>query len=163
MTDRYDLIIIGSGAGGGTLAHRLAPTGKRILLLERGDYLPRERENWDPTAVFVQSKYKAKETWYGSDGRPFHPGIHYYVGGNTKMYGAALFRLRRQDFGEIRHHGGISPAWPLGYDDFESYYVAGRAPLLRARPAWRGSYGSCFEQALSLSAGQPRAAHPGAP
>jgi choline dehydrogenase-like flavoprotein len=123
MTDRYDLIIIGSGAGGGTLAHRLAPTGKRILLLERGNYLPRERENWDPTAVFVQSKYKAKETWYGSDGRPFHPGIHYYVGGNTKMYGAALFRLRRQDFGEIRHHGGISPAWPLGYDDFESYYV----------------------------------------
>jgi len=69
MTNRYDLIIIGSGAGGGTLAHRLAPTGKRILLLERGDYLPRERENWDPTAVFVQSKYKAKETWYGSDGR----------------------------------------------------------------------------------------------
>src|SRR5438093_1188472 len=75
MTDQYDLIIIGSGAGGGTLAHRLAPTGKRILLLERGDYLPRERENWDPTAVFVQSKYKAKETWYGSDGRPFHPGM----------------------------------------------------------------------------------------
>src|SRR6476659_8939925 len=123
MTDHYDLIIIGSGAGGGTLAHRLAQTGKRILLLERGDYLPRERENWDPTAVFVQSKYKAKETWYGSDGRAFHPGIHYYVGGNTKMYGAALFRLRRQDFGEIRHHGGISPAWPLSYDEMEPYYT----------------------------------------
>ena len=90
---RYDVIIIGTGAGGGTLAHRLAPTGKRILLLERGDFLPRERDNWDPTAVFVQSKYKAQETWYGKDGRAFHPGIHYYVGGNTKFYGAALFRL----------------------------------------------------------------------
>jgi len=123
MSDQYDLIIIGSGAGGGTLAHRLAPTGKRILLLERGDYLPRERENWDPSAVFVRSKYVAKETWYGKDGRAFHPGIHYYVGGNTKMYGAALFRLRKEDFGEIRHHGGISPAWPIGYDDFEPYYA----------------------------------------
>ncbi|HEY2184853.1 MAG TPA: GMC family oxidoreductase [Xanthobacteraceae bacterium] len=122
MTDHYDLIIIGSGAGGGTLAHRLAPTGKRTLLLERGDYLPRERENWDPSAVFVQSKYRAKETWYGKDGSAFHPGIHYYVGGNTKVYGAALFRLRKQDFGEIRHHGGISPAWPLGYDELEPYY-----------------------------------------
>src|SRR3954465_7207630 len=81
-----DVIIIGSGAGGGTLAHRLAATGNRILLLERGDYLPRERENWEASAVFVQSKYVAKETWYGKDGRAFHPGIHYYVGGNTKMY-----------------------------------------------------------------------------
>ena len=120
--DEYDLVIIGSGAGGGTLAHRLAPTGKRILLLERGDYLPRERENWDASEVFVKSRYVAKETWYGSDGRAFHPGIHYYVGGNTKMYGAALFRLRKEDFGEIRHHGGLSPAWPIGYDDFEPYY-----------------------------------------
>jgi choline dehydrogenase-like flavoprotein len=121
-SERYDVIIIGTGAGGGTLAYRLAPTGKRILLLERGDFLPRERDNWDPTAVFVQSKYKAQETWYGKDGRAFHPGIHYYVGGNTKFYGAALFRLRKEDFGEIRHHGGISPAWPIGYADFEPYY-----------------------------------------
>jgi choline dehydrogenase-like flavoprotein len=82
-SERYDVIIIGTGAGGGTLAYRLAPSGKRILLLERGDFLPRERDNWDPTAVFVQSKYKARETWYGKDGRAFHPGIHYYVGGNT--------------------------------------------------------------------------------
>src|SRR6516225_9930762 len=121
-SERYDVIIIGTGAGGGTLAYRLAPTGKRILLLERGDFLPRERDNWDPTAVFVHSKYKARETWYGKDGRAFHPGIHYYVGGNTKFYGAALFRLRKEDFGEIRHHGGISPAWPIGYADFEPYY-----------------------------------------
>ncbi|HEY7300781.1 MAG TPA: GMC family oxidoreductase [Xanthobacteraceae bacterium] len=120
--DRYDVIIIGTGAGGGTVAYRLAPSGKRILLLERGDFLPRERENWDATAVFVQGKYQAKETWYDSHGHSFRPGIHYWVGGNTKVYGAALFRLRKEDFGEIKHHGGTSPAWPLGYDDFEPYY-----------------------------------------
>ncbi|HJU19534.1 MAG TPA: GMC family oxidoreductase [Stellaceae bacterium] len=122
FSERYDVIIIGTGAGGGTLAYRLAPSGKRILLLERGDFLPRERDNWDATAVFVDAKYQAKETWYGKDGRSFHPGIHYWVGGNTKVYGAALFRLRREDFGEIQHHGGVSPAWPLGYEDFEPYY-----------------------------------------
>jgi choline dehydrogenase-like flavoprotein len=121
-SERYDVIIIGTGAGGGTLAYRLAPSGKRILLLERGDFLPRERDNWDATAVFVDAKYQAKETWYGRDGRSFYPGIHYWVGGNTKMYGAALFRLRQEDFGEIKHHGGISPAWPLDYEDFEPYY-----------------------------------------
>jgi choline dehydrogenase-like flavoprotein len=124
MTQHWDVIIIGSGAGGGTLAWRLASTGKRILLLERGGFLPRERENWDAHAVFLDERYRAKETWHGADGRAFEPGIHYCVGGNTKVYGAALFRLRREDFGEIRHHGGISPAWPLDYGDFEPYYAA---------------------------------------
>jgi choline dehydrogenase-like flavoprotein len=128
MTSNFDVIIIGSGAGGGTLAHRLSSTGKKILLIERGNYLRRERENWEAEAVFVEARYQAKEVWHDQHGKPFHPGIHYYVGGNTKMYGAALLRLRREDFGEIRHHGGISPAWPLGYDDFESYY--GRAEHL---------------------------------
>ena len=121
-SERYDVIIIGTGAGGGTLAYRLAPSGRRILLLERGDFLPRERDNWEATAVFADAKYQAKETWYGKDGRSFHPGLHYWVGGNTKVYGAALFRLRKEDFGEIKHHGGISPAWPLAYEDFEPYY-----------------------------------------
>ncbi len=119
----FDVIIIGTGAGGGTLAHRLAPSGKRILLLERGDWLPREKDNWESRAVFIEAKYRASETWYDHAGHPFHPGIHYYVGGNTKMYGAALLRLRREDFEEIRHHGGISPAWPLSYEDFAPYYT----------------------------------------
>ncbi len=118
----YDVIIIGTGAGGGTLAHRLAPSGKRILLLERGGFLRRERDNWDSTAVFIQAKYRAHETWLDRDGKPFHPGIQYYVGGNTKVYGAALFRLRPQDFGDLRHYGGLSPAWPITYDDLEPYY-----------------------------------------
>lgn len=119
----FDVIIIGTGAGGGTLAYHLAPSGKRILLLERGDWLPRERDNWDSRAVFLSSKYRADETWSDGEGHTFHPGIHYYVGGNTKVYGAALLRLRREDFGEIRHYGGLSPAWPLSYEDFEPYYT----------------------------------------
>jgi choline dehydrogenase-like flavoprotein len=118
----YDVIIIGTGAGGGTLAHRLAPSGKQVLLLERGDYLPRERDNWDSTAVFVQGKYRAPEFWYDANGDEFPPEVNYYVGGNTKFYGAALFRLRPQDFGELRHHGGMSPAWPIDYSDLEPWY-----------------------------------------
>ncbi len=120
--DHYDVIIIGTGAGGGTLAHRLAPSGKRILLLERGDYVPREKENWDTKAVVLEGRYGAKEEWRDKDGKKFHPHTNYYVGGNTKFYGAALFRLRERDFGELRHHGGISPAWPISYADLEPHY-----------------------------------------
>jgi choline dehydrogenase-like flavoprotein len=120
---QYDVIIIGSGAGGGTLAYRLAPSGKRILLLERGDYVPREKDNWSTRAVNVLGKYATKEQWVGPDGTPLHPHTNYNVGGNTKFYGAALFRLRKEDFGELHHHGGISPAWPLSYDDLEPYYM----------------------------------------
>ncbi|MBT2459067.1 GMC oxidoreductase [Streptomyces sp. ISL-86] len=120
---QYDVVIIGTGAGGGTLAHRLASTGKRILLLERGDYLPRERDNWDSTAVFVKGKYRAPEFWYDKHGNQLPPEVNYYVGGNTKFYGAALFRMCPEDFAELRHHDGVSPAWPLNYDDLEPYYT----------------------------------------
>ena len=123
-SEHYDVVIIGSGPGGGTMAWRLAQTGKRILLLERGGYLPRERENWDSQAVFVDARYQSPETWYSSDGKSFHPGLHYFVGGNSKVYGAVLLRLRERDFDEIRHPDGISPAWPLKYDVFEPYYQA---------------------------------------
>ena len=97
--------------------------GKRILILERGDWLPRELENWDSKEVFVENRYVPKETWYDSKDKPFQPGIHYAVGGATKLYGAALYRLRPEDFGELRHHDGISPAWPISYDDMEPYYT----------------------------------------
>ncbi|GAA4610037.1 choline dehydrogenase-like flavoprotein [Actinoplanes octamycinicus] len=117
-----DVIVIGTGAGGGTLAHKLAGTGKQVLILERGDYLPRERDNWESTAVFVKGKYRAPEFWLDAHGDEFPPEVNYYVGGNTKFYGAALFRLRPEDFGELRHHGGISPAWPITYADLEPYY-----------------------------------------
>jgi len=120
---QFDIIIIGSGAGGGTLAYALAPRGKRILLLERGDYVPREKDNWNPRAVNVEGKYQTKEVWQDEDGQPLHPHTNYYVGGNTKFYGAALFRLRKEDFGELRHHGGASPPWPIAYDDLEPYYL----------------------------------------
>jgi choline dehydrogenase-like flavoprotein len=119
----YDIIIIGTGAGGGTLAAELAPFGKKMLLLERGDWLPRERQNWDVEDVFVEGRYVPKETWYDKDGKPFQPGVHYFVGGATKMYGAALYRLRERDFGELRHQDGISPAWPISYSELEPYYT----------------------------------------
>ena len=122
MADHYDLIVIGSGPGGASLAQRLAPTGKRILILERGDYLPREEANWDSKAVFVDGRYQADETWADANGKDFAPQLHYYVGGNSKVYGAALFRLRERDFDEITHAGGVSPAWPLKYDAFARYY-----------------------------------------
>ncbi len=123
MSNQYDVIIIGSGAGGGTLLHRLAPTGKKILLLERGDYVPREKKNWDPRAVNLEGLYQTKEKWRDRDGKELHPHTNYYVGGNTKFYGAALFRMRKEDFGELKHHGGISPAWPISYDELEPYYL----------------------------------------
>ena len=113
----YDVIIIGSGAGGGTLAYRLAPSGKRILILERGDNVRREKDNWSTRAVNVLAKYNTKEQWFDSEGKPLHPHTNYNVGGNTKFYGAALFRFRKEDFGEVQHAGGISPAWPVGYDE----------------------------------------------
>ena len=119
----YDLIIVGSGAGGGTLTYRLAASGKRILLLERGVYVPREKENWDSYAVEVENRYHIKEPWYDRHGNEFHAGTHYFVGGNTKFYGAALIRLRKQDFGQVAHHGGVSPAWPIAYEDLEPYYT----------------------------------------
>ena len=121
--NHFDVIIIGTGAGGGTLAHKLAPTGKRILLLERGGYVPREKDNWDPRVVNLEGKYQTKEMWHDKDGKELHPHTNYYVGGNTKFYGAALFRLRKEDFGEIYHHGGLSPAWPIRYEDIEPYYT----------------------------------------
>jgi len=119
----YDVIIIGTGAGGGTLAYQLAPSGKKILLIERGDYVPREKDNWSSRAVNVEAKYHTKDVWKDKDGRALHPHTNYNVGGNTKFYGAALFRLRKEDFGEVAHHGGISPAWPISYDEIEPYYT----------------------------------------
>lgn len=120
---RYDVIIIGTGAGGGTLLSALAPSGKKILVLERGDFVKRERENWDPRAVNVEGRYAAKDVWKDKTGADLHPHTNYAVGGNTKFYGAALFRLRREDFGVLPHHGGVSPAWPISYDDLEPYYT----------------------------------------
>jgi len=120
----YDLVVIGSGAGGATLAQRLAETGKSILIIERGERLPVEPQNWSPKEVFLRHRYKAKETWRDRNGRPFQPNIHYWVGGNTIFYGAALYRFRKRDFEETTHCGGkISPGWPIRYDDLAPYYT----------------------------------------
>jgi len=123
VSTSYDVIIIGTGAGGGTLLHALADTGRRILVLERGGYVPREPQNWNPQEVNALGRYHTKEVWKTKGAKDLHPHTNYYVGGNTKFYGAALFRLRREDFGEIQHHGGVSPAWPISYQDLEPYYL----------------------------------------
>lgn len=122
MDTNYDVIIIGSGAGGGTLAFHLAPSGKKILLLERGDWLKREIENWDSEAVFVDNRYISQDSWFDKKGNSFQPQVHYFVGGATKMYGTALYRLRKEDFSEIQHYDGVSPAWPISYEEMEPYY-----------------------------------------
>ena len=122
--DRYDVIIVGSGPGGGSVAWSLAKTGKRILVVERGDYLPRERPNWDTNEVFRKARYQVDETWRSSSGETFRPGLHYFVGGNSKVYGGVLLRLRQADFGPVQHRDGVSPAWPLPYDAFEPWYGA---------------------------------------
>ena len=90
MGEHYDIIIIGTGAGGGTLAHALALAGKKLLVLERGTFLPREKENWDTTAVFLKNRYHTTETWTDHNGKTLHPGTGYWVGGNTKVFGAAI-------------------------------------------------------------------------
>ena len=158
----WDVIIIGSGAGGGTLARHLAPSGKQILLLERGDWLPREPPNWLAGDVFVENRYVSPDTWTDSDNKPFQPQVHYFVGGATKLYGAALYRMRKEDFGEVRHHGGISPAWPISYEEMEPYYT--RAEQLYQVHGARGE--DPTEPPASapypFPAGLARAAHPAA-
>ncbi|HTH46442.1 MAG TPA: GMC family oxidoreductase [Candidatus Limnocylindria bacterium] len=126
--DHYDIIIIGTGAGGGTVLHELAATGKRILVLERGPFLPREKENWDTKVAFNTTRYFGPEVWQDRDGNDLRAGMCYHVGGNTKLYGAALFRLRERDFEAVRHVDGVSPEWPLKYRDWEPWY--GRAEQL---------------------------------
>src|SRR5919199_1596534 len=124
MSEHYDVIVIGSGAGGGTLTWSLAPTGKRILLLERGGWMPREKQNWDSVAVWGDKRYRNSGYWLDGDGKEFLPKQHYYVGGNTKVYGAILFRMRERDFGPVGHVDGISPAWPLNSADWDPWYTA---------------------------------------
>src|SRR3954467_4830104 len=129
MPEHYDVVVIGSGAGGGSLTYALAGTGKRVLLLERGDFLPREPENWNSAETWKTKRYHNSGRWTNdATGRMFKPKQHYYVGGNTKVYGAILFRMRERDFGAVRHVDGVSPAWPISYADLEPWY--GRAERL---------------------------------
>jgi choline dehydrogenase-like flavoprotein len=120
--ERYDIIIIGSGAGGGTLAYALSETSARILIVERGDFIPQEDENWSPEAVWKHLRYQTTERWIDERDREFRPYTHYNVGGNTKFWGSVLYRLRREDFQAVEHMDGLSPAWPIDYDTLAPYY-----------------------------------------
>jgi len=130
--NHYDLIIIGSGAGGATVAQALSDTGKRILILERGEHLPREPDNWNPSAVFIDGKYRTDEKWFDKDNKEFTPNTHYWVGGNTTFYGGVLMRFREGDFEARTHAGGVSPAWPISYDELSPWYDKAEA-LWRVR------------------------------
>jgi choline dehydrogenase-like flavoprotein len=150
LAGEYDAIVIGTGAGGGTLALHLAQAGKNILILERGPFLPQEKLNWDTSAVFLDNRYHTKETWQDKDGKPLHPQQAYFVGGQTKVYGAAMFRMRAEDFGVIQHKGGISPAWPITYADMEPFYCEAEQLFhvhgdLGSAPSVPGGHGSSFD------------------
>lgn len=117
-----DVIIIGTGAGGGTLARALAPSGLRVLLIERGDFLPREKDNWRADAVFRRHRYHNAEPWIDRTGRAFRPVAGYHVGGDTKFYGAAVLRRRERDFQSVHHAGGRTMPWPIAYADLAPFY-----------------------------------------
>jgi choline dehydrogenase-like flavoprotein len=119
---RYDVVIVGTGAGGGTMARALCETGARILIIERGDFVPQEEENWNPEAVWKHLRYQTRERWLDANGREFPPYSHYNVGGNSKFWGSVLYRLRREDFHDLQHESGVSPAWPIDYDTLAPYY-----------------------------------------
>ena len=160
-SDHYDVIVIGSGPGGASLAHRLAATGKRILMLERGDYLPRSRRNWDSKTVFVDGAYQAQDTWYGADGRSFHPGLHYYrrrqlQGVRRRPVPPPRARLRRAA-AQGRHLSRVA----AGLRRVRAVLYAGRGAVSRARAARRRSHRTLVQRPLRLSAGAARAAHPG--
>ena len=120
--NHYDIVIIGSGAGGGTIARELAASGAKILIVERGDFIPQEDHNWNPASVWKDLRYRTTETWLDEAGRSFRPYTHYCVGGNTKFWGTVMYRLRPQDFKEMQHADGVSPAWPIDYDTLAPYY-----------------------------------------
>ncbi|MBS3651088.1 GMC family oxidoreductase [Pseudaminobacter sp. 19-2017] len=124
MPRQPDIVIIGSGVGGSTMAAGLAPIGAEILILEAGERLPDIPENRDPRAIFQRGHFRPKETWYEAFGAPFNPGNYYNVGGNSKFYGAVLTRYRREDFAELQHEEGVSPAWPFAYEELEPWYSA---------------------------------------
>lgn len=132
-----DVIIIGSGMGGATLAAALAPSGQSILIVERGERLADSPEARDPTAIFRHGHFRPRETWLDAGGRPFHPGNYAFVGGNTKFYGAVLLRYRAEDFQPLRHIAGTTPGWPIGYSDLEPFYSAAEQ-LYRVRGAVAG-------------------------
>ena len=120
----YDVIIVGTGAGGGTLAQKLAPIGKQILILERGSVMALEEQNRADVDVFKKGRYRAPEQWYDREGEPFSPQVNYAIGGNTKIYNATLMRMRDRDFEAVTYQDGITPEWPLKYSDWEPYYTA---------------------------------------
>ena len=151
MGEHYDVIIVGTGAGGGTMAHQLARAGKKLLVLERGTFLPREKENWDTTAVFLKNRYHTTETWTDHNGKTLHPGTGYWVGGNTKVYRRGDVPPEGQRLRDAQHEGGISPEWPLKYDVFEPYYTRAEKLFCVHGKSGAGPHRAAAERGISRS------------
>ena len=156
MTDGFDVVIVGSGVGGGCIAHVLAPAGARIAILERGSRLERDARNWDPEAVYADAVYKSDERWFDGSGRAFRPGQFYHVGGHTKVFGATMFRFRREDFSAMEHAGGLSPAWPIDYDTLEPCYARAERLFGVHGEAGRRPDGAAALGSLPASAAPPQ-------
>jgi len=122
MVKQPDIVIIGSGIGGATIASALAGSGADILILEAGGHIEDRPENRDQRAIFQRGHFRPKELWYETDGTGFNPGNYYNVGGNSKFFGAVMVRYRREDFAEMQHLEGVSPAWPFAYEELEPWY-----------------------------------------
>jgi choline dehydrogenase-like flavoprotein len=123
--NHYDVILIGSGAGGGTLLGALSAAGHSVLLLERGGVMPLEDQNLSEADLFRKDRYHPEEKWFGTDGDPFSPQMVHAIGGNTKIWGGVLERMREQEFSGVKLQEGPSPDWELRYADLEPWYERG--------------------------------------
>jgi choline dehydrogenase-like flavoprotein len=118
---KYDVIIIGSGAGGSAAAYHLTQTGKKVLLLEKGLQLPRDGSTLDTDTVMRRGAFLSAEKWIDRDGKPLVPEEHFNLGGKTKWYGAALLRFSPREFEADLAHQCMG--WPIGYADLEPFYA----------------------------------------
>jgi choline dehydrogenase-like flavoprotein len=128
----HDAIVIGSGFGGALAAHALIDGGRRVLLLERGDWVTRGPENWHADASMELTGHYSEETPYhvlaGGYGRTM--GQTFCVGGPSVFYGGVSFRFREADFLPLPEVvGGSGASWPIDYDDLEPYYARAEALL----------------------------------
>jgi choline dehydrogenase-like flavoprotein len=149
----HDAIVVGSGAGGASVAYKLVRAGRRVLVAERGGRLPRDGSTLDVKKVFKDGVFKNSDPWVDGNNQMFTPGEYYNVGGKTKWYGAALTRLLPHEFEADPAHQCLP--WPFGYAELAPYYDEAEAlmhanvfanepglqalidRICRADPAWR--------------------------
>ena len=118
----WDVIVIGAGMGGSAFVSRFVGSGMHVLVLERGNFVRPEKENWDPVEVFERGRYESDIEWKTAEGRKFHPRVYFNVGGSSKFFGGTAFRFRESDFKERELSDGRTPAWPISYGELAIWY-----------------------------------------